>query len=431
MTQNSQPVDTVIVMETVPIRFGVGATEELGYELNRRRLTRVLLVTDPHLVTTGLPDRVEALMREAGVAVEVFDQVHCEPTDRSIQAALAFQQGKEIDGYVALGGGSCIDTAKAMNLYGTYPAPLLTYINRPIGEGKPIPGPLKPLIAIPTTAGTGSESTSVLIMDLADLHLKTGVSHSYLRPTVGIIDPLNTLSMPPIVTASCGLDVLCHALESYLSLPHNVRPRPSSPANRAPYIGANPIADLFSVRAIELAGRYLRRAYFNPHDMEARTQMALASTLAGFGFGNAGVHIPHAMGYPVAGMVREFRAAGYPSQSKAQVPHGMSCIVNAPAAFRFTLPAQPERHAEAAALLGEDTRSLSREEGGQALISGLIRLMRELDMPNGLSALGYTEDDLPALVEGTLKQQRLLVNSPRPVGERDLLGIFRDALRYW
>lgn len=424
-------VDTVIVMETVPIRFGVGATEELGYELNRRGLTRVMLITDPYLVTTGLPERVEGLIRGAGVSVEVFDQVHCEPTNLSIQAALAFQKGKELDGYVALGGGSCIDTAKAMNLYGTYPAPLLTYINKPIGEGKPVPGPLKPLIAIPTTAGTGSESTSVLIMDLVELHLKTGVSHSYLRPTVGIIDPINTVSTPPVVTASSGLDVLCHALEAYLSLPHNVRPRPSSPASRASYIGANPIADLFSVRAIELASRYLRRAYFNPNDMEARTQMALASTLAGFGFGNAGVHIPHAMGYPVAGMVREFSATGYPNQAKPQVPHGMSCIVNAPAAFRFTRPAQPERHAEAAALLGEDTRSLSLEEGGIALINGLIRLMRDLDMPNGLSALGYTEDDLPSLVDGAMKQQRLLVNSPRPVGERDLLGIFRDALCYW
>jgi hydroxyacid-oxoacid transhydrogenase len=415
------PVDAIIVMETAPIRFGPGATDELGYELQKRRITHCLLVTDPYIRSTGLADRVEQIIREAGVELEVFDGVHAEPTDQSILAALAFQEGRRFDGYVALGGGSAIDTAKAMNLYGSHPAPLLDYINRPIGRGLAVPGPLKPLIAIPTTAGTGSESTTVIIMGMLDMRLKTGISHPYIRPTVGIIDPLNTLTMPPVVTASTGLDVLCHALESYISRPYDARPRPASPAERPAYIGANPVADLFSRRAIELAGRYLRRAYFNPHDLEARTQMALASTLAGFGFGNAGVHIPHAMGYPVAGMVREYRAPGYPDQSKPQVPHGMSCILNAPAAFRFTLPAWPERHAEAAALMGED---------GLTLPDALIRLMRDLDMPDGLASVGYTEQDIPALAEGAFKQQRLLVNAPRPVDLNALTGLFREALCY-
>lgn len=425
------PPESVIVMETVPIRFGVGATKELGFELQRRHLSRVVLVTDPYLREIGLTDPVEQLIVDAGVAVEVYDGVHTEPTDRSMEEALAFQQGKDIDGYVAFGGGSAIDTAKAMNLYGTHPAPLLDYINKPIGQGRKVPGPLKPLIAIPTTAGTGSESTSVIIMDLLDLHLKSGISHAYIRPTVGIVDPLNTLSMPPVVTASTGLDVLCHALESYISLPYDVRPRPATPADRPPYIGSNPIADMFSARAIELGGTYLRRAYFNPHDIEARTNMMLASTLAGFGFGNAGVHIPHAMGYPVAGMVRDYRAPGYPNQSKPQVPHGISCIVNAPAALTFTIPAQPERHAAAAALLGVDTEGMSLDEAAHALPEVLTRLMKDVDAPNGLGDLGYTDADINALVEGTMKQQRLLVNSPRPVTAENLERIFRDAMRYW
>ncbi|MBM3264689.1 MAG: iron-containing alcohol dehydrogenase [candidate division Zixibacteria bacterium] len=413
-------VNEIIVMETVPIRFGPGAVEEIGYELQRRRLLHVALVTDPHLRRIGLVDRMETSIRETGVTVEVFDQVRAEPTDRSVEAALEWQQGRAIEGYVAFGGGSSIDTAKAMNLYGTYPAPLLEYVNKPVGNGRPVPGPLKPLVAVPTTAGTGSESTSVLILDMVDLHLKTGVSHPYIRPSVGIVDPLLTFTMPPVVTASCGLDVLCHALESYVSLSYDARPRPASPAERPPYIGANPIADLFSVRAVALTGAFLRRAYFNPYDREARTQMMLAATLAGFGFGNAGVHIPHAMGYPVAGMVRDFRAAGYPDVSRPQVPHGMSCIVNAPAAFRYTLPAQPERHAHAARLLGADD-----------IPTALIRLMQDLDMPNGLQALGYTEDDIPALTVGAMKQQRLLVNAPRPVTETDMRRIFQDAMRYW
>ena len=425
------PNNGIITMETVPIRFGVGATRELGFELHKRNLSRILLVTDPFLREIGLADSIEAIIRKAGVSVETYDRVHAEPTDRSMVEAVAFQEGKEIDGYVALGGGSSIDTAKAMNLYGTYPAPLLTYINKPVGDGQPVPGPLKPLIAIPTTAGTGSESTSVIIMDLMDLRLKTGISHPYIRPSVGVIDPLNTITMPPVVTASTGLDVLCHAIESYTTKSYDTRPRPATPGDRPPYIGANPIADMFCTQAMEMAGKHLRRAYYNPNDLEARTQMLMASTLAGFGFGNVGVHIPHAMGYPVAGMVRDYAAPGFPNRSKSQVPHGMSCIVTAPAAFRFTIPAAPERHAEAARLLGVDTRQMTIEAAAQALPNTLIQIMKDLDMPNGLEALNYTSSDIPDLIEGTTKQQRLLVNSPRSVSKQDLGDIFQQAMRYW
>ncbi|MFI5340591.1 MAG: hydroxyacid-oxoacid transhydrogenase [Candidatus Methylomirabilales bacterium] len=424
------PTETIIPMETVPIKFGVGATEELPFELKRLGVKRVLLVTDRRLVEIGLAARVRLIIEGGGVAVSVYDGVHVEPTDRSLAEAVAVAGDAQPDAFVALGGGSAIDTAKGMNLFTVHPAPLATYLNKPIGEGRPIPGPLKPLVAIPTTAGTGSESTPVLVLDLLDLKVKTGVSHRYLRPTLALIDPMNTVTMPPEVTAASGCDVLCHAIESFTCKPYDVRPRPPSPAERPGYIGANPISDLWSEKAIELAGKYLRRAVLNGHDLEARTSMLLASTYAGIGFGNAGVHLPHAMGYPVAGMVRDYLPPGY-AVKEPLVPHGISCIVNAPAAFRFTAPACPERQARAAHLLGARIEGMPLVDAAMELPGALIALMRDVGVPNGLRALGYSEADVPALTEGALKQQRLLDGSPRTVGSVEMQRVFREAMQYW
>jgi hydroxyacid-oxoacid transhydrogenase len=423
-------LETVIVMETVPIRFGVGATEEVGYEAQRLGMRRVLLVTDRRLHQFGLIARVAAVLHDAGVAVTVYDDVQIEPTDRSFAAAIAAGREAEYDGFVALGGGSVIDTAKAVNLYTSHPAPLLDYINRPIGAGKPVPGPLKPLIAIPTTAGTGSEATPVIVLDLLDLKLKTGISHRFIRPSVAVIDPLNALSQPPFVTAASGCDVLCHALESYTSRPYNTRPRAASPAERPAYIGANPIADIWCEQAIRYGGRYLRRAFTDGADLEARTYTMLAATFAGIGFGNAGVHIPHAMAYPVAGLVKQYHPPDFPG-TEPIIPHGLSVIVNAPAAFRFTAPAWPERHARAAELLGVDTGAMTTAEAAGALADALVALMQDLRLPNGLAALGYTEADLPDLVAGARKQERLLVNAPRTPDETELTELFRAAMHCW
>lgn len=423
------PNESVIVVETVPVRFGVGATRELGYELTRRDVKRALVITDPHISGLGLATGVIAVIEEAGVEVVLYDQVHAEPDDRSFEQALRWQESQgEFDAYVAFGGGSVIDTAKAMNLYGTYPAPLLRYVNAPIGEGAPVPGPLKPLIAVPTTAGTGSECTPVIVLDLHAQHIKTGISHPAIRPTAAIIDPLHTVTMPPVVTAASGLDVLCHALESFTAIPYDARPAAASPDARPSYIGSNPIADLFSARAIELTGAYLRRAFYNPHDMEARTQMMLAATLAGVGFGNAGVHLPHAMGYPIAGMVQGYFAPGYPNDLKPQVPHGISVVVGAPAAFRYTARAWPERHAQAARLLGVDMDGVPVSEAAEALPAALSSLMRDIDVPMSLETLGYGAADIPALAEGALLQQRLLKGCPRPLDERQMQRVFRESL---
>jgi hydroxyacid-oxoacid transhydrogenase len=345
--------------------------------------------------------------------------------------AIRFASAQEYDAIVAVGGGSTIDTAKVANLYACYPADFLDYVNQPIGKGKPVPGPVKPLIAIPTTAGTGSETTGVAIFDYKPLHAKTGIAHRRLKPALGIVDPENTRSLPSQVAAASGLDVLCHAIESFTAIPFTERPRPERPILRPSYQGSNPISDLWSLEALRLTAKYIRRAVADPSDDEARASMILASSYAGVGFGNAGVHLPHGMSYPVAGLVRTFRAPGYEAVDHPMVPHGISVILNAPAVFRFTAWANPERHLRAAQTLGANIENADPGDAGRILADELIRLMHDLRMPNGLSALGYGSSDIPALVEGTLPQHRVTKLSPRPAGADELSRLFEDAMTTW
>jgi hydroxyacid-oxoacid transhydrogenase len=225
------------------------------------------------------------------------------------------------------------------------------------------------------------------------------------------------------------LDILTHAFESYTTRPYNARPK-HHPPDRPAYIGANPASDVWCEKAIDYVARFLRRAVLNGLDLEARVHLALAANYAGIGFGNAGVHIPHAVAYPIAGLVREYVPAGYKTRHPF-VPHGMSVILTAPAAFRFTYPAAPERHLRAAELLGAPVAGLSAAAQREALPQGLIALMRDIDIPNGLTAIGYTERDIPALIQGTLRHPRLLTGAPRAVEAGDLDLILRDAMRYW
>ena len=293
-----------------------------------------------------------------------------------------------------------------------------------------MPGPLKPLIAIPTTAGTGSETTGVAIFDLARMRAKTGIAHRRLKPTLGIIDPENTRSQPAQVAASAGLDVLSHALESYTAIPFNQRPRPERPILRPAYQGSNPISDIWALEALRRVSKYLVRAVEDPFDDEARSEMLLAAAYAGVGFGNAGVHLPHGMSYPVAGMIRHFRPAGY-KVDHPMVPHGISVILSAPAVFRFTGPACPERHLLAAEILGADIRRAKSVDAGAILADRIIQFMQRLKVPNGLSELGYSPADIPALVQGTLPQHRVTKLSPRPASEQDLAKIFEEAMVAW
>ena len=425
------PTETIITFAAVPLKFGFGAADEVGYEAKRFGAKKVLICTDKTLRKTGHPDRIQKIIEKEGIGVEIYDGVHVEPTDKSFDKAADELKGTQFDLYVALGGGSAIDTTKAVNLLISYPAPVLEYINKPIGNARPVPGPLKPTLVLPTTAGTGSETTPVTVLDMLEMKVKSGISHPHLKPTMALLDLLLTVSMPPEVTASTGMDVLTHALESYTCMPYDKRKKPDHPSERVAYIGSNIITDIFCVKAIEIVGRFLRRAVADPYDLEARWHMMVGSTLAGIGFGNSGVHIPHSMAYAIAGMVRDYSPSGYHVE-EAMIPHGQAVTITAPAAFKFTAPIWPEKHAHAAELLGLNiTEEMSVMDAAMAVSDEIIKLMRDIGFPNGLSELGYTEADISQIVEGTLKQQRLLVGCPRVIGEKELTQIAKESMKYW
>ncbi len=415
--------ETAFEMATSQVRFGPGVTREVGMDLGDLGARSVLVLTDPRLSRMRPVLTVLESLEDHRVPFTLYDRVRVEPTDESFQDAIAFASRGSYDALVAVGGGSTIDTAKAVNLYTTHPpADFLDYVNPPIGKGLPIPGPLKPLIAIPTTAGTGSETTGVAdFRDLLRMHAKTGIASRHLRPLLGLLDPENTRSLPPQVAASTGLDVLSHALESYTALRYDERPHPERPALRPAYQGSNPISDVWSLEALRMVSRYLVRAVEDPADEEARAQMLLAASYAGIGFGNAGVHLPHGMSYPVSGMIRDYYAEGYP-RDHALLPHGFSVILNAPAVFRFTSPACPQRHLEAAAALGADVSRCQPADAGKVLADRILWFMQRLKAPNGLRAIGYTSSDIPRLVEGTLPQHRVTkLSSMRcPAGSEEL-----------
>ncbi|MGD9958251.1 hydroxyacid-oxoacid transhydrogenase [Nocardioides sp.] len=414
--------ETVFTYGAPQLKFGPGASAEVGHDLAALGAARVLVVTDARVAATGLPQRVAEQMHPFGIETVLFDGSRVEPTDESMRLAIDFaRQSGPFDAYVAVGGGSSIDTAKAVNLMTTNPGDLMDYVNAPVGGGLAPAHPLKPLVAVPTTAGTGSESTTVCVLDILALKVKTGISHPRLRPSIAVIDPDLTVTAPPAVTAASGMDILCHALESYTARAYTSY-EAKTPEQRVPYCGANPIADMFSEKAMALLGRSFRRAVQDGADLGARHDMALAATFAGMGFGNAGVHIPHANGYPIAGRVRAFRPPDYPA-AEPMVPHGMSVALTAPAAFRFTHPSDPDRHQRAARLLDPS--------GSEPLSSVLIDLMRDVAIPNGLAGVGYLASDIDDLVQGALQQQRLLSTCPREVTGEDLAAIFHDSLELW
>jgi hydroxyacid-oxoacid transhydrogenase len=422
--------ETVFTMDASSIKFGRGVTHEVGYDMKRLGAKHVMVVTDSNLSNSDPVSVTLEALNSTGIYTELFDRVRIEPTDVSFKEAIQFAIDGHFDGYVAVGGGSSIDTAKVANLYANYPADFLTYVNAPIGKGSPIPGQLRPLIAIPTTAGTGSETTGVAIFDYLKMHAKTGIADRLLKPVMGVLDPNNTRTMPPLVTACTGMDVLVHALESLTALPFHQRLAPEYPGLRPTYQGSNPISDVWSTRAIEMVSNNLVKVIEDPSDDEARSQMLLAATFAGIGFGNAGVHLPHGMSYPVSGMVRDYMPKGYPTDHPI-IPHGMAVVLNTPAVFRFTAPVNPERHLDAANLMGVDVSDADPEDAGELLAGAIIDLMRQTSIPNGLSAVGYRLADVDQLVAGTLPQQRVTKLSPRPATAADLQHLFLDSMTLW
>jgi len=422
--------ETAFSVDTSAIVFGRGALTELGEQARALGVKRVALFTDP--ILAGLPffETARNSLRSAAIEVLVYDRVKVEPTDASFLDAADFAKREAPDGYVSVGGGSVIDTCKAAALYATYPAPFLAYVNAPIGEGRAIPGPLPPHIACPTTSGTGSECTAIAVCDILALATKTGIAGKRLRPSLALIDPTCTATLPASVVAASGFDVLCHALESFTARPFTARLKPDRPASRPLSQGRNAWSDLGSLEALRLAGKYLVRAVNDASDAEAREQLSWAATLAGIAFGNAGVHLPHAMAYAVAGLVRDFKMPGYPDE-EPMVPHGVSVVVNAPSVFRWTSSACAQRHLDAATHLGADTRDAPLEDAGRVLADHVASLMRATHVPNGLTGVGYSAADLDALADRAALQKRLCDNAPRPVSKGDLRALFDGALTCW
>ncbi|MBL6946388.1 MAG: iron-containing alcohol dehydrogenase [Rhodospirillales bacterium] len=422
--------DYAFAVSAAAVKFGAGVLAELGGDAKSMGLKRVALFMDPKVRHTEPASVAENSLKAAGVDYVIYDEIKIEPTDKSFMAAAAFATEGKFDGFVSLGGGSTMDTAKAANLYSSHPADFLAYVNLPYGEFRPAPGPLKPHIACPTTSGTGSETTSTAVMDITDLKVKTAISQKLMKPTLALVDPTTAESMPSGVVAATGFDVLTHAIESYTARPYTTRARPETPDQRPVFQGANPYSDTGSLQAIQLGGKYLVRAVKDPDDLEARHMLMLAATTAGISFGNAGVHLPHAMSYGVAGLCHTLVADGYENDNP-MVPHGIACILNAPTAFRFCAPACPERHLEAAEALGADVRNAAPEHGGELLAGKLIEMMRETGLPNGTGALGFTEADIPELTKRGFNQPRLLILAPREVTEQDVADMYRGGLKYW
>jgi alcohol dehydrogenase class IV len=422
--------DDAFAIDASHLIFGPGSLKEAGDQARSLGMRRLALFTDKGIARLPFLETVTASLRAAGVDFAIYDEVAVEPTDVSFRNAARFASEGRFDGFLSLGGGSVMDTCKAANLYATYPAEFLTYINAPIGGGQPVPGPVKPHIACPTTSGTGSEATGIAIFDLLEMKAKTGIQSRLLKPTRGLVDPDVTRTLPPTVVAASGFDALSHALESLTAVSYARRARPQQPSLRPPSQGANPWSDMIATEALKSAGKYLVRAVRDAADVEARTEMMYAGTLAGIAFGNAGCHLPHGMSYAVSGLVRSYRAPGYP-QEHPMVPHGMSVILNAPSVYRFTASACPDRHLHGAECLGADVRGATPEDAGEIVAKRIIEMMQATLFPSGLASIGYDERDVPALVEGAYPQRRVIGNAPREVTKDHLAELFVGAMRYW
>ena len=416
-------------IDTSSIKFGHGITDEVGYEINRLGIKKALVVTDPNIINLPAGKNVIEKIYKSKTKFEVFSEVEIEPTDSSFLDAIEFSRKGNFDGFIAVGGGSTMDTAKAANLYTKYHEDFLEYVNAPIGLGKPVPGQLNPMIAIPTTSGTGSEVSGVSIFYYKPLEAKTGIANKYLRPDIALVDPNNILTLPKEVVACSGFDVLCHGIESFTALNFSKREAPKLPQYRPTYQGANPISDIWAIEALKIVGENFINAVNKPEDITSRSNMMLAATYAGIGFGNAGVHLPHGMSYPVSGGVKDYKPNGY-LQKKSIIPHGLSVILNAPAVFKFTFETNPQRHIDVAKFLGYN-KDIDSKIPEEMLSSVLIRIIQATGMPNGLSSVGFGVSDIPKLVEGTLPQHRVTKLAPKEVNKKDLENLFKESLVLW
>jgi len=436
--------DTGFHMSTSNVKFGKGTTKEIGLDFADMGIGRVLFITDPNVRnTTGAKVALQSL-RDANVEATVFDDISIEPTDVSITKAVEYAKGVKFDGIAAVGGGSVMDTAKAVNLFTSVAniEDLYEFINPPIGAGRPVPSGLKPLIAVSTTSGTGSENTGVVIFDILSKNYKTGIAHRNLKPNLAIVDPDNTISLPKEIAVNTGFDVLCHAIESYTALPYNERLYTGLPSQRPSYQGRNPVSDVWSEKAIQMAVKYLPELYKDPAgNEEAREAMIFAASYASFGFGNSGVHLCHGMSYPIAGISHaklDFIPAGYAKETSTNakfgragfVPHGLSVVLSAPAVFSFIADSCPDRIRRVLELFGEE-KNIDGRYLGETLAETLKKFMKSVNVVNGLSEIGFKESDIQDLVQGTLPQHRVTKLSPKTFTEKDLAKMFHESMKLW
>jgi len=426
---NKKGGDRIFSVEAPKIKFGRGSLNEIGDDARALGMTRVAVFTDPKVSQLEPVAKVVESLKSKGTDAVVYDQVAVEPTDISFKQGSKFASEGKFDGFVSVGGGSVMDTCKASNLYSSYPADFLDYVNAPIGKAVQVPGKLKPHIACPTTFGTASECTGIAIFDLLEMEAKTGIVSPMIRADLGVLDPSVLSSLPPLVRAANGFDVFSHACESITARPYTHRPAPESSQKRPLSQGANPYSDITCLEAINLIGRNVVQAVNDPSD-ENFDSLMFAGMLAGIGFGNAGCHLPHGMSYAVAGLVKDYQPDGWPADHP-MVPHGISVIVNSPAVFRKTGPACPERHWEAADAMGADLTDRNMEDGGEILADQIISMMRETGIPNGLSGVGYSMSDLDALTDRSFAQKRLIDNGPLPLSRNELKELFHGAMSYW
>jgi alcohol dehydrogenase class IV len=323
-----------------------------------------------------------------------------------------------------------MDVAKASMLYGLHPVPdFLDYFAPPLGAGKPIPADLLPHLACPTTSGTGSECTSISVLRINEMKTKFVLANPALLAQQALIDPAGCASLPPMVVASTGFDLLCHALECYTGKAYTRWAAIDDPNKRPLIQGANPWSDLAARKALEIVGEYLERGVNDAEDIEARDQLMWGASLAGMAFGNSGTHLGHALSYGITHLMQDITTDGYAIGSPF-VPHGISVAVSAPAIFRYTAVAAPARHFEAAGYLQADLKGASVEDSGEALAARLIELMQKTGVPNGLSGVGFGPADVPALAASSARQVRAIANSPRETNLVDIENIYSAAISY-
>ncbi len=412
------------------LTFGRGCLSEAGIRAKGRDMKNTALFTDPMLMDGKYVNQVKASLTAQGINVTVFSEIRIEPDDTTIIRGAEFLQSGNFDSIVSVGGGSVIDTAKASMVYALYPADFTDYFAPPVGEGIPIPGSLLPHLACPTTSGTGSECTSVAVIRINTLNTKFVLGSPYLLPDEALVDPAVCDTLPGNIVASSGFDLLCHAIECYTAKAYTQWQKIENPMARPLLQGANPWSDLAASKALQLADNYLVRGVRDASDKEARDQLMWGATLAGMAFGNSGTHLPHAMSYGVTHLMHNITTRDYAVKSPF-VPHGFSVIVSAPSIFRYMAEGAPERHWEAAQLLGANMNGTIPQDSGELIAKRIIDLMKETDAPNGLEGVGFCMEDVSALSDSSFRQKRSIANSPRDTNLVDIENIYSNAISYW